>query len=106
MSGGSSDDAVLGIAHTDQEGRLVLDRLMDQGAKPPFDPRAAVERFLRLPPGESDSPRRARLRILTAERIYAEEMLIRRDPQRFHALAREMARESSGIYVYGPGDDY
>ena len=45
MSGGSSDDAVLGIAHAAADGRLVLDRLLNQGPPPPFDPRAAVERF-------------------------------------------------------------
>jgi hypothetical protein len=33
-------------------------------------------------------------------------MQLRRDPRWFLAIAREMARETSGIYVYGPGDDY
>jgi hypothetical protein len=46
MSGGSSDDAVLGIAHRDADARGVLDRLVDQGARPPFDPGAAVTRFV------------------------------------------------------------
>ena len=45
MSGGSSDDATLGIAHRDKEGRAILDRITDQGQRPPFDPRKAVERF-------------------------------------------------------------
>jgi hypothetical protein len=45
MSGGSSDDAVLAIAHAAPDGRLVLDRLLNQGPPPPFDPRAAVARF-------------------------------------------------------------
>ncbi len=45
MSGGSSDDAVCAIAHADAAGRLVLDRMLNQGPPPPFDPRAAVERF-------------------------------------------------------------
>ncbi|MBI3059123.1 MAG: hypothetical protein HYY81_07430 [Deltaproteobacteria bacterium] len=45
MSGGSSDDATLGIAHKDAEGRAILDVIMDQGQRPPFDPRRAVERF-------------------------------------------------------------
>jgi hypothetical protein len=45
MSGGSSDDAVLAIAHVDADGRLVLDRILNQGPPPPFDPRAAVARF-------------------------------------------------------------
>jgi hypothetical protein len=47
MSGGSSDDAVLGIGHTDAAGRHVLDALIDQGQRPPFDPNKAVERFVR-----------------------------------------------------------
>ena len=45
MSGGSNDDAVLGIGHVDREGRAVLDRLVNQGPPPPFDPHAAVGRF-------------------------------------------------------------
>lgn len=45
MSGGSSDDAVLAIAHLGTEGRAILDRIADQGQRPPFDPRKAVERF-------------------------------------------------------------
>lgn len=46
MSGGSSDDAVLAIAHRDADGRGVLDCLVDQGPRPPFDPSAAVTRFV------------------------------------------------------------
>lgn len=46
MSGGSADDAVLAVAHRDRDSRAVLDRLTDQGQRPPFDPRAAVERFV------------------------------------------------------------
>jgi hypothetical protein len=45
MSGGSNDDATLGIAHRDKDGCLFLDRIVDQGQRPPFDPRKAVERF-------------------------------------------------------------
>jgi len=45
MSGGSSDDATLAIAHKDSEGRIVVDLVMNQGQPPPFDPRAAVARF-------------------------------------------------------------
>ena len=45
MSGGSSDDAVLAIGHQDAEGRAVLDVLLNQGQRPPFDPNKAVERF-------------------------------------------------------------
>lgn len=44
MSGGSSDDATLAIAHRDED-RAVLDLVMNQGPPPPFDPRAAVARF-------------------------------------------------------------
>jgi len=46
MSGGSSDDAVLAISHEDASGRVVLDRVLNQGQPPPFDPRRAVERFV------------------------------------------------------------
>jgi hypothetical protein len=45
MSGGSNDDACLAIAHRDNDGQAVLDRVMDQGHRPPFDPRKAVKRF-------------------------------------------------------------
>ena len=45
MSGGSSDDACLGIAHRDIDNRVILDGVVDQGPRPPFDPRKAVERF-------------------------------------------------------------
>lgn len=45
MSGGSSDDAVLAVGARDPEGRAVLCALLNQGPPPPFDPRAAVERF-------------------------------------------------------------
>jgi hypothetical protein len=45
MSGGSSDDAVLAIAHLAADGSVVLDVVMNQGPPPPFDPRAAVARF-------------------------------------------------------------
>jgi hypothetical protein len=45
MSGGSNDDAVCAIAHVDAAGHLVLDRLLNQGPAPPFDPRLAVARF-------------------------------------------------------------
>jgi hypothetical protein len=48
MSGGSHDDAVLGIAHRDADGRAVLDTVVDQGQHPPFDPNKTVERFVRV----------------------------------------------------------
>jgi hypothetical protein len=47
MSGGSSDDATLAIAHLDADDRVVLDRLINQGPPPPFDPNQAVDRFVR-----------------------------------------------------------
>jgi hypothetical protein len=46
MSGGSSEDACLGIAHW-ENGRRLLDCLVSQDGKPPFDPRAAVRKFAR-----------------------------------------------------------
>ena len=49
MSGGSSDDAVLAIAHYDATiKRSVLDLLMAQTGKPPFNPRDAVRKFAAL----------------------------------------------------------
>jgi len=47
MSGGSNDDAVLGIGHRARDGRYMLDVLQDQGPQPPFDPNMAVDRFVR-----------------------------------------------------------
>lgn len=44
MSGGSSDDATLGIAHWTGE-RAVLDVVINQGTVVPFNPRLAVARF-------------------------------------------------------------
>ena len=46
MSGGSSDDATLAIAHRDAETkRTVLDLLVSQVGAPPFNPRDAVRKF-------------------------------------------------------------
>ncbi len=45
MSGGFNDDATLSIAHRDVAGKAILDRIVDQGQRPPFDPRKAVGRF-------------------------------------------------------------
>jgi hypothetical protein len=45
MSGGSSDDATLGIGHTGPDGQFIVDRVINQGTPPPFDPRAAIRRF-------------------------------------------------------------
>jgi hypothetical protein len=47
MSGGSSDDAVLAIAHV-QGKRAILDMIAKQAGVPPFDPRAAVAKFVGL----------------------------------------------------------
>jgi hypothetical protein len=47
MSGGSSDDAVLAIAH-EQDGRLILDLVEAQTGAPPFNPRDAVRKFAAL----------------------------------------------------------
>jgi hypothetical protein len=44
MSGGSSDDAVLGISHSVGK-KAVLDSLISQAGGIPFDPRLAVARF-------------------------------------------------------------
>ena len=44
MSGGSADDATLGISHR-ADDRIVLDLVVNQGPKPPFNPRRAVEKF-------------------------------------------------------------
>jgi hypothetical protein len=46
MSGGSSDDAVLGISHFDDVREImVLDCLVSQTGAPPFNPRSAVKKF-------------------------------------------------------------
>src|SRR5262249_9595375 len=46
MSGGGNDDACLAIAHETPAGQVVLDRVVNQGQAPPFDPRMAVTRFV------------------------------------------------------------
>src|SRR5215472_12461531 len=49
MSGGSNDEAVLGIAYREGDGpkggRSVLALLISQTGKPPFNPRKAVAKF-------------------------------------------------------------
>jgi hypothetical protein len=46
MAGGSGDEAVLGLAHPDEgTGRAVLDLLVTQTGKPPYNPRTAVRKF-------------------------------------------------------------
>ncbi|WP_232707707.1 hypothetical protein [Bradyrhizobium japonicum] len=44
MSGGSSDDATLAIAHWDGR-KVIIDLVIDQGEAIPFNPRLAVARF-------------------------------------------------------------
>jgi hypothetical protein len=44
MSGGSKDDAVLGVGH-DDNGRAVLDLIIKQAGEPPFNPHQAVAKF-------------------------------------------------------------
>lgn len=44
-SGGSSDDAVAAIGHLSPEGKVVIDCVVAQSGKPPFNPRAAVTKF-------------------------------------------------------------
>jgi hypothetical protein len=49
MSGGSDDDATFGIAHQNRETkRAVQDVLISQTGGTPFDPRAAVKKFIGL----------------------------------------------------------
>lgn len=46
MSGGSNDESALAIAHRDsKENVVVLDSLMTQAGKPPFNPRDAIRKF-------------------------------------------------------------
>jgi hypothetical protein len=49
MSGGSNDESCFAIAHKDREsGKAVLDLLVSQSGKPPFNPRDAVRKFAAL----------------------------------------------------------
>lgn len=49
MSGGSSDDATLAIAHFDHlRERAVLDVVISQTGRPPFNPRHAIKKFAAL----------------------------------------------------------
>jgi hypothetical protein len=47
LSGGGDDDATLGVAHCDAQGRLVLDLVTDQGPRitKTFSPELAVSKF-------------------------------------------------------------
>lgn len=47
MSGGSSDASVISIGHVEGKQRVV-DLTLDQGVKPPFDPRAVIPRFAKV----------------------------------------------------------
>jgi hypothetical protein len=47
MSGGSTDDAVLGVSHYDAARKVaILDCLVSQTGAPPFNPRVAVKKFI------------------------------------------------------------
>jgi hypothetical protein len=59
MSGGSSDDAVLCIGHTEGK-KTVIDLIISQAGAPPFNPRHAVARF-------ADYLRRYRVRRVTGD---------------------------------------
>ncbi len=49
MSGGSADDAVLGIAHYDRLRKMrVLDAIVSQTGRAPFNPRNAVKKFAEI----------------------------------------------------------
>lgn len=50
MSGGGPDDSTLAIAHADDQGRAVLDLVMDQGQRTggTFSPAQAVSRFVEV----------------------------------------------------------
>jgi phage terminase large subunit-like protein len=49
MSGGSGDDACLAIAHREKNSkRIILDLIVSQSGKPPFNPRHAVKKFAEL----------------------------------------------------------
>jgi hypothetical protein len=45
MSSGSSDDAALAIAHHDAGGRIIVDQVVTQNGRPPFNARHAVAKF-------------------------------------------------------------
>ena len=45
MSGGSSDDACLAIAHKDEAGKVIVDLVEKQAGGVPFNPRDAVRKF-------------------------------------------------------------
>ena len=47
MSGGSGDDATLAIGHS-KDGHAVLDLITCQAGSPPFNPRHAVSRFVKI----------------------------------------------------------
>ncbi|HEY1260562.1 MAG TPA: hypothetical protein VGF34_15045 [Stellaceae bacterium] len=49
LSGGSADDACLGIAHySEDDRRVITDVVVSQTGAPPFNPRHAVEKFVGL----------------------------------------------------------
>jgi hypothetical protein len=45
MSSGSNDDAALALAHRDKAGRIIVDLVVTQNGRPPFNARHAVAKF-------------------------------------------------------------
>lgn len=88
MSGGSSDDACLAIAHGEPD-MVVLDRVVNQGAAVPFDPREAVTRFAAL-------LKDYRLTVVTGDK-YAGETFVR-DFQRHGIRYVTASKPKSDLY--------
>jgi hypothetical protein len=89
MSGGSNDDATMGLGSVDAEGRGVLDVLVNQGAPPPFDPRLAVARFASI------------LREYGVSRVYGDKFAgetFRRDFEREAIHYEVLSRTTSQLY--------
>ena len=85
MSGGSNDDAALAIGHRDPEGRVIVDRVLNQGPPPPFDPRVAVERFVNV-------LREYRVASVTGDRYAGE--TFRKDFER-HGIAYRVSEQTT-----------
>jgi hypothetical protein len=48
LSGGSVDDACLALAYRRDDDKIVVDFVVSQAGRPPFNPRQAVEKFSRI----------------------------------------------------------
>ena len=88
MSGGSSDDATLCIAHADGP-KVVIDVIEKQAGSAPFDPRKAVEKFVGI-------LREYRVREITMD-AYAGETF-RRDFDGFGIDCRSYSGSASDLY--------